>query len=244
MKPRRSVNVDSLLCLITVDCAQEQHRIGLTTNGALVFYDHLDDNLKIEDDLRRIGDLEAACTCAQVYRNWIDDRRWKLPSPLDDWREKMRTQRFRKRYRRPVRLADPLVATTARKRAEIRVVREAAKVFPQATYRQGDKHKNEIAIVPRNEAEIATEKDCYTKNKIRYIDTTFYLRLPLRWLVHVHQRGLSLLEVGEKKYFVIDALGSRRRDGSQLLRVVKQSRGYGLKVVNALLTKRGAVRWL
>jgi hypothetical protein len=250
---KRTVNVDDLLCLVTVPCSDEQHRIALTTGGALVFYDHVDDNLKIEEDLRITGDLEPSCKCAHVYRAWVNNDRWQLPEPLDHWRAQVAAGKHRpgrghvdRRIRRgDAAKRDPLEATTVRQRAEARVLAVAYQTIKKATYRRGEyEHSNKIAIVPRRKAGVGVESESFIRNECRRVKTYFTIRLPLRWLVRVHQRGLSLVETKKGTLFVLDTIGPQRRDGSQLLRVVKQSRGYKLKVATALLTRRGALRWL
>jgi hypothetical protein len=246
VRRRRMIAIDEYVALVTHECSGKQHRVGITSTGKLAFFDHVNDSLGLEEQARAAGAMDASCACGALHRHWINARSYYLPSPFDDWRKRFYADRRKRQHAARVEL-DPLASMTARERYEKRVKETAREVFLGCEYRRGN-HENHTRVVvcPRSEASVCVTYEAHMRKTPhgdevrREVDTEVVLRVPLRWLTSCHRTGIGTIN----GMFVMDVIGKPRRDGSRLVRVVKQSRGYSLAVKTALLTKRGALRWL
>jgi len=245
---KRVVCIDDFVVLITVDCCDEKHKIGLTKTGKLSFFDHDGESIGTEESLRKLGDMDSGSKCGKVHRAWVEGGDWRnpLPDPLDDWREHFLAER-NKRKEHAVNTQDPLADLSPRQRFDQRIRETAKEVLGACTYRRGKhSHVDRVLVnADRKVAGVSTTYDARTRvlswgdDPVRQVSTSFTVTVPLRWYLHVYKAGISMID----NQFVVDTIGPRRANG-QLLRVLKQSRGYKLQLRTALFTPRGALRWL
>jgi hypothetical protein len=245
--PKRRICIDDFRLLLTVKCNGDDHKIGITQDGKLAFFDHVNDCLGAEESLREMGDMDSGSRCGEIHRLWKSgDRRWQLPEPIRECRDYFNEQREERR-KQAVDVLDPLADMTPRQRFNQRIIDTVREQVKGCIYRRGAHDHREIIKVVSNRKEAAVDvtydarmrTEHYGCDPVRQVTTRFRINVPLRWYLNVYKAGLSIID----NQLVLDAF-PKRPDGTQVLRVIKQSRGYKLQLRTALFTKRGALRWL
>lgn len=252
MKNKRTICVDDYLAFVCVKCGpdNERHRIGLLESGSLAFFNHGDDSLTLEENLRTQGAMDSGCRCGEIHTAWIQQQTYQLPEGLRGWLASFRN-RATERYQAARKSVDLLTTTTARQRAEERVRVAAEKTLARCleaeTYRTGDRHSNDVTVCQRIDGEIEEPAvDVYydTERSYSYGDVTstavtrFNVRVPLGWYTRCYKPELGAINGA----FVVDVV--RHQHNGTLVRAIKQSRGYQLRLATALYTHRGALRWI
>jgi hypothetical protein len=207
----------------------------------------VNDCLGAEESLREMGDMDSGSRCGEIHRLWKSgDRRWQLPEPIRDCYNYFQEQRAERR-KAAVDTIDPLADMTPRQRFNQRIIDTVREQIKGCIYRRGAyDHRAIIKVVSsRKEAavrstyEASMRVESYGCDPVRQVTTRFRINVPLRWYVNVYKTGLSIVS----NQLVLDAF-PKRPNGDQVLRVIKQSRGYKLQLRTALFTRRGALRWL
>lgn len=243
----KAMKLDKIHTLVTVQCShnkstgpKESHQIAVLTSGELVFFGHGDD-LGIEDMMLKKAGLGPAYACTRILRHWVENSYMLLPA-LKEARAQVTNQKRRERRERQ-QITDDLVDSTLRQRWTTRVRPIARKLLEKAEYRtavttgNGENHFWNLSIgEPHIEGLTEREWDTYEEKNIP--KTTISAKVPLRWYKRVYLQDLAIINGS----FVLDNLGPRR-DGSLVLLVGKQSRGYKVHVRSAVL-KKGKLKWL
>lgn len=243
---KRRIAIDDFRLLLTVECNGEDHKIGVTQDGKLAFFDHVDECLGAEESLRQMGEMDPGSECGKIHRLWIQGNHWQLPDAINNCRTYFNEQRAERR-KHAVDVIDPLADMTPRQRFNKRIIDTVREQIKGCIYRRGAYDHREIikVVSSRKEAAVDVTYDArmrtehYGGDPVRQVTTRFRVNVPLRWYVNVYKAGLSIID----NQLVLDAF-PKRPNGEQVLRVIKQSRGYKLQLRTALFTKRGALRWL
>jgi hypothetical protein len=236
---KRTINIDRYLALVTVTCCKVQHRIGVTTDGKLSFFDHgaVD---ALEERLREKGCMPPGSKCGEIQKHWgAGGDRYYLPEGLKIWHAYFRDKKHKPAI--PKQPDDPLVKRTARERACLRIIEQATKTLALCTgYRRAEGRRNHSESVgvasrgldPSIRCESTNERSdgCYTAK------TEFRLLVELGWYSRVFRRELDIID----GCFVVDVISEH----PMIVRAVKQSRGYNLIIAPASVTRGGKLKWI
>lgn len=231
---KRVICIDRYLALATVKCGDKQHRIGLTVDGKLSFFDHNSTDA-LEEKVRVMGRMPPGSRCAAVQQAWIENDRYRLPKELREWCNHFH-YRGHKDNRKQAN--DPLVEHTARERARWRVIEQASKSLREcAIYHRSSHHTESVRIAAKGED---LHILCYTSNKRsggKYsAETEFRLTVGLGWFQRVYRRDHAIID----GHFVVDVINER----PLIVRALKQSRGYNLILTTASVGRNEKLKWI
>ena len=250
---KQLTDISQFETIITIRCSHAEvpdivsrHRVGITTRGGFAFFNHMPQELRLEDNLRQQADMGAACTCADIYRRWIrrTKRRQsysydsKLPEALEETYESLVASKPADRAKL-AKIVDPL-ALSFHRRWAARVHPIALSHLKNTNYRQGEKHSWIVGVTSGKYAEVdsVTEREWDKYNEKSIPVTTVSVSVKPGWYSKVYTKGLALID----GMLVLDVLG-HRRDGLLELLVAKQSRGFRVVAKGALWNGR-KLRWL
>jgi len=222
---------------VQVRCSGHIHSISRRPNGRLVFANH-GSELWIEDDLRRLADMEPACRCAQVLRAVRTRQYYKCPRPL--WSNLQ------------ARLAYyPAKHPPLRERATLMVRDRALEALEACDYKRSGEHIDYVLITPGAPTILGTGSKAWSGNdKWSRNNSAITVEVPHRW-IKVYRQGLATVTDKGRLLFVLEILDSepsltRQKPGQVQALVAKQGRGFTINAKFALINTETAtlVRWL
>lgn len=59
----------------SIPCNEDQHEIGLTAKGELIFFNHTKEEIKSEEIIEKMTNIESSCKCLSFLKEW---QKWNI----------------------------------------------------------------------------------------------------------------------------------------------------------------------
>lgn len=170
-----TINVQDFLAVVTVTCSPsddgpEPHRIGVRTDGSLVFFNH-DETLALTEKLRREAKLPPAHACGEQHRHWLAGRASDLCNSLREvYRHVLAEKRLARARQRShcqqhgytpscMHCTDDPLLIPIEHRMGLRAYEEALAALERTKYRTSDpqRHHWRVRVVSRPDADVYDE---------------------------------------------------------------------------------------